>query len=407
MTNKKKIFIIAGESSGDLLGSNIMKALKNNDKNIEINFIGIGGDKMQQEGLNSIFPIKDIAVMGFFEVLPNIIKILNRIKKTVKSIIENKPDLILTIDSPDFCFRVLEKLKKKDKNIFNNTKKVHLIAPSVWAYREKRAKRVASLYDLLLCILPFEPPYFEKYGLKTEFIGHPIFDYDDKYKVKYNRSDLPKMYNVAYDDIIIILTPGSRETEVERMYPTMIKTIKILKKRYSYQSKDYHIFTFATNITKDMVDFITQEYSFDTKVIVDEEEKLRIMSCANVVLAKSGTNTFEFNIVGIPLIVTYTFNWFTNNLVKMLVKIKFANLVNILSQEEVIPEYVLEYAKPNVMAEKLNQLIRDRQLSKQQIDKTKEVIKQLGYNSNIKSSTAGANKILDLILSNNNKKYEN
>ena len=398
MEGRKKIFIIAGEASGDLLGSKIMKSLINNDKNVEITFCGIGGEKMEKEGLKSLFPMSDLSLMGFFEVLPKVFKLLKRIKQTVDTIIKEKPDAILTIDSPGFCFRVMEKLKCKDKKFFDSVKKIHLIAPSVWAYKEKRAKRISKIYDLLLCILPFEPPYFEKYGLKTEYIGHPIFDDDTKYSTKYSKSDLSKNYSVSYDDIIIILTPGSRESEVERIYPIMIKAINILKERYCYTYKDYHIFTFANSNTRDLVDFTAHEYEFKTKIITNETEKAKILSCANVALAKSGTNTFEFNIYGVPLVVTYTFNWFTNKIVKRVVKIKYANLVNILANQEIIPEFVLDNVDPSQIAEQLNKFLKDRQLCKKQIEDTRNVIKQLGYNCPEKASYCGATKILNLIL---------
>lgn len=398
MEGRKKIFIIAGEASGDLLGSKIMKSLINNDKNVEITFCGIGGEKMEKEGLKSLFPMSDLSLMGFFEVLPKVFKLLKRIKQTVDTIIKEKPDAILTIDSPGFCFRVMEKLKCKDKKFFDSVKKIHLIAPSVWAYKEKRAKRISKIYDLLLCILPFEPPYFEKYGLKTEYIGHPIFDDDTKYSTKYSKSDLSKNYSVSYDDIIIILTPGSRESEVERIYPIMIKAINILKERYCYTYKDYHIFTFANSNTRDLVDFTAHEYEFKTKIITNETEKAKILSCANVALAKSGTNTFEFNIYGVPLVVTYTFNWFTNKIVKRVVKIKYANLVNILANQEIIPEFVLDNVDPSQIAEQLNKFLKDKQLCKKQIEDTRNIIKQLGYNCPEKASYCGASKILNLIL---------
>lgn len=392
---------MAGEASGDLLGSKIMKSLINNDKNVEITFCGIGGEKMEKEGLKSLFPMTDLSLMGFFEILPKVFKLLKRIKQTVKTIIKEQPDAILTIDSPGFCFRVMEKLKSKDKKLFDSVKKIHLIAPSVWAYKEKRARRISKIYDLLLCILPFEPPYFEKYGLRAEYIGHPIFDDDGKYSTKYTRNDLSKTYGVSYDDIIIILTPGSRESEVERIYPIMIKSINLLKERYRYTYKDYHIFTFANNNTRDLVDFTAHEYEFNTKIITNETEKAKILSCANVALAKSGTNTFEFNIYGVPLVITYTFNWLTNKIVKKVVKIKYANLVNILANEEIIPEFVLDNVDPSQIAEQLNKFLKDRQLGKKQIEDTKNIIKQLGYNCPEKASYCGATKILDLIMNQN------
>ncbi|HSQ98137.1 MAG TPA: lipid-A-disaccharide synthase [Rickettsiales bacterium] len=397
MSDEKKIFITAGEASGDLLGGKIINSLKSVAGDINIKFFGVGGEKMESEGLKSIFPMKELSIMGFFEILPRIFKLLKRINKTVKEILVQKPDIIITIDSPGFSFRVMKKLRSKNKNFFDNVKKVHLIAPSIWAYNEKRAKKMAKLYNLLLCILPFEPQYFEKYGLKAEFIGHPIFDNTEKYKSKYTRSDLLKNYNITLDDIVIILTPGSRETEIERIFPIMIETIEILKKEYDDKYKDIQIFTFVNSYTRDLVEFMSHEYEFNNRIITDETEKQKITSSANIVLAKSGTNTFEFNIFNVPLVVVYTFNWLTNKIAKKMIKIRYANIVNIMANKEIIPEFVLDNAKPELIADKLNKILNDKHLAKQQIQETIQVINKLGYNSDNKASINGANKILELI----------
>lgn len=391
----KKIFITAGEASGDLLGSKIINAIKLNAENIE--FIGIGGEKMLNEGLNSIFPMKDLSVMGFFEVLPRIFLLSKRINQTVNKILEEKPDLILTIDSPGFSFRIMEKLKSKDKKFFDSVKKVHLIAPSVWAYKEKRAQKISKLYNLLLCILPFEPPYFEKYGLKTEFIGHPIFDNSNKYRLQYSKNELSKIHNISQDDFIMILTPGSREGEITRIFPIMIKTIELLKYNYEEKYKNLNIFTFVNENTKDLVEFMNQDYDFRSKIIIDESEKEKIMSVADIVLAKSGTNTFEFNIYNIPMVITYTFNWLTNKLAKKMVKVKYANLVNIIADKEIIPEFVLDNADPYLISEEIHKILNNKDIAKQQVEDTIEIIKKLGYSSDIKASKIGADKILELL----------
>lgn len=391
----KKIFITAGEASGDLLGSKIINAIKLNAENIE--FIGIGGEKMLNEGLNSIFPMKDLSVMGFFEVLPRIFLLSKRINQTVNKILEEKPDLILTIDSPGFSFRIMEKLKSKDKKFFDSVKKVHLIAPSVWAYKEKRAQKISKLYNLLLCILPFEPPYFEKYGLKTEFIGHPIFDNSNKYRLQYSKNELSKIHNISQDDFIMILTPGSREGEITRIFPIMIKTIEFLKYNYEEKYKNLNIFTFVNENTKDLVEFMNQDYDFRSKIIIDESEKEKIMSVADIVLAKSGTNTFEFNIYNIPMVITYTFNWLTNKLAKKMVKVKYANLVNIIADKEIIPEFVLDNADPYLISEEIHKILNNKDIAKQQVEDTIEIIKKLGYSSDIKASKIGADKILELL----------
>lgn len=392
---QKKIFIIAGEASGDLLGSKIINAIKQNAENVA--FVGIGGEKMEKENFKSIFPMKDLSVMGFFEVLPRIFLLSKRINQTINKILEEKPDLVLTIDSPGFSFRIMQKLKSKNKEFFEKVKKVHMIAPSVWAYKEKRAKKISKLYDLLLCILPFEPPYFEKYGLKTEFIGHPIFDDGIKYALQYSKNELSKSYNISQDDFSIILTPGSREGEVNRIFPIMIKTINHLKYFYAEKYKNINVFTFVNNNTIDLVDFISRENDFKNNLIVNEDEKQKIMSSADIVLAKSGTNAFEFNIYNIPMVITYTFNWFTNKLIKKIIKIKYANLVNIIADQEIIPEFVLDKAKPILIAEKINEILSNKDIAKQQIKDTISVIKQLGYGSEVKSSTIGAEKILELL----------
>ena len=163
----KKFFIIAGEASGDVLGAKLIDEIKQKflAKDEMVEFIGVGGKSMQEAGLRSIFAMEDLSIMGFVEVLPHLFKILKRINQTADEIIAQKPDFIITIDSPDFNFRVMKKVKN-----YKGAKKIHLVAPSVWAYREQRARKVAQLYDLLLAILPFEPPYFTKYNLKLDWI---------------------------------------------------------------------------------------------------------------------------------------------------------------------------------------------------------------------------------------------
>ncbi|MDD2840468.1 MAG: hypothetical protein PHY80_05115, partial [Rickettsiales bacterium] len=197
--------------------------------------------------------------------------------------------------------------------------------------------------------------------------------------------------------IIIILTPGSRESEVERIFPIMIKAINILKEDYDYKHKDFQIFTFANNDTKDLVKFISHEYEFKNKIITEEIEKQKIIPSANIALAKSGTNTFEFNMFNIPLVITYTFNWLTNKIAKKIIKIKYANIVNIMANKEIIPEFVLDNAEPSLIANKMNKILNDKQIARQQIQDTVEIIEKLGYNSDKKASINGAKKILELI----------
>jgi len=217
----KKFFIIAGEPSGDVLGGKIIKEIKAQFPSQQLIFEGVGGKNMKEQGLKSLFEMSDLSVMGFFEVLPKIFKILSLIKQAARAAIDFKPDYFISIDSPDFSFRVAKKLKKQ------NFKKVHIIAPSVWAYREGRAKKISKLYNLLLAILPFEPPYFLKHNLKTVFIGHPIVEeikiYSDE-EIKNFR----KKNNFNDEDILIYTTAGSRVGEVLRIFKEFIKGLNLL-----------------------------------------------------------------------------------------------------------------------------------------------------------------------------------
>jgi len=386
----KKIFIIAGEKSGDLLGEKIIKSLKKKAGNNKIEFVGVGGELMQAEGLKSIFPMEDLSIMGVMEILPRLFKIIGRINQTVKAIIKSKPDLVLTIDSPDFSFRVIKKVKKLDKN--NEIKKAHLIAPSVWAYRKGRAKKIAKIYDLLLCILPFEPPYFEKYGLKTVFIGHPIFDkgFAD---YSFDKKKFLKEFDMNEKDTIISVTSGSRLGEVEKLLPIAIESINFLKKRY----KDISVFVLATKKTLNLVGEILKKYKFKASILLDEDHKYKAMKSSKVALAKSGTNTFEFNIYKLPMVVYYKFNWLTTKIGRMISNIQFANLVNIIENREVITECVLEKCKPNLIAEKLEELLNDDSARNKQVKESQKVIKKLGFGSGKSSADKGADEILEII----------
>ncbi len=370
----KKIFIIAGEASGDLLGSKVIRELKLEleKKGEQGEFIGIGGKLMKEQGLTSIFPMEELSVMGFLEVLPHIPKLLRRIKQTAEVIKSEKPDHIITIDSPDFCFRVAKKLQDLDKNV----KKTHLIAPSVWAYREGRAQKIAKLYDLLLAILPFEPPYFEKYGLKTVFIGHPICeDAPDFSKKKEENSKFRKNHEIDSDAILISITPGSRIGEVKNIFPEFIGAVNILAKK----RKDIHVVITTVEKTKTLVEEMAQLLDVKYSLIPSKEKSSALFS-TNYALAKSGTNTLEFSLYKIPMIIAYKVNYVSYFLAKMMIKIKFANLVNLVLNREIIPEMLQQKCNAKDISEVLNKMIEDKKFSQNQVTQSLEALKIMGLN---------------------------
>lgn len=387
----KKFFIIAGEASGDLLGSKVIDEIKSEmaKRNEECLFMGIGGQKMIEKGLNSFFDISHLSVMGFIEVIPHIAKLLNIITIITEKIIAEKPDYLITIDSPDFNFRVVKKYLEYVQN--NHTKKIHIIAPTVWAYRPGRAKKIAKLYDLLLVILPFEPPYFEKYGLRTIFVGHPIVeDAPDFLKKPSINLEFRKKHNLQDSDTLLLVTPGSRISEVKQIFPEFIGAINLLSKNVS----NLKAVILVTESTKNLVNTLKSEMQIDT-IVINQEEKNSALYSANYALAKSGTNNVEIAMFKIPMVIGYKVNKITYLIAKLLIKIKFINIINILLNKFVINEMIQNDCSQIKITEKLLELITNKEVANQQISESQIALKMLGLNSNQKS----AKKIVTEILS--------
>lgn len=366
----KKFFIIAGEASGDLLGSKLIRELKLLQP--DAIFFGVGGKLMKEQGFASIFPMEDLSVMGFAEVLPHLPKLLRRIKQTAAAINQEQPDFVITIDSPDFSFRVAKKIR-------GNFKKIHLIAPSVWAYREGRAKKIAKLYDLLLCILPFEPPYFEKHGLKTVFIGHPLLENSSQIESK-KKEEKP---------LLIALTPGSRSSEVKKIFPEFIDAINSLAQKIPNFSVVIFLVDKTRELTISMASRLRVPYSF-----CEQKDKKTIFPQIDFALTKSGTNTLEFSLHRIPIIVAYKINWLSYLVAKILIKIKFANLLNLIANREIIPEMLQQNCEAHKISALLEKMILNPNLVQKQIDETQKSLKIMGLGSLENPSKKAAEEIL-------------
>jgi len=384
----KKFFIIAGEASGDLLGGKLIRELKLQNPDSE--FIGVGGKLMQEQGLKSIFPMEELSVMGFLEVLPHIPKLLARIKQTAAAVISEKPDCVITIDSPDFCFRVIKILRQAQDL---KCKKVHLIAPSVWAYREGRAEKISKLYDLLLAILPFEPPYFEKYGLKTVFIGNLVVenapDFGRQEKI---RDEFRKKYNISQTATVLSLTPGSRNGEVTKIFPEFIGAVNLLAEKKS----DLKVVIPLIDKTRDLV----KEMAKDLKVeyfLIEKDEKNHALFAADFALAKSGTNTLEISLYRLPMVIAYKINFITHFLVSRMVKIQFANLINLISNREIIPEMLQDKCRADLLFCEMKKLLDNKNLAQNQIDESLTALKLMGLGSVENPSFKAAKEILKIL----------
>ncbi len=387
--NTIKLFVIAGEASGDVLGGKLLKNIKDEIKDNpdfagkQLKISGVGGPDLEKEGLKSIFDMSELSLMGFFEIIPHIPKLIRRINQTTQEIIKFQPDIVITIDAPDFCFRVIKKLQQYQ--ISQRIKKIHFIAPTVWAYRAKRAKKIAKLFDLLLVILPFEPPYFKKYGLKTKFIGHPIVE---NYTLIKN-SNFREKYKIDTTNKIICLTPGSRIGEIKRIFPEMIKAIQIIQKTH----KNLTICLPIIARTKGIISKISQNYNFKS-IIIDQEDKIELFNNTDLALAKSGTNTLEIALYKIPMIIAYKTNALTYFILRRLVKVKFANIINLILNRELIPEMLQDNCKAEKIAQKLEQLMTNKEKQEEQIKESQEILKTLGLNSKEQPSKKAAIEIL-------------
>lgn len=381
----KNFFIIAGEASGDLLGSKLIAELKL--QNPQANFVGVGGKLMKEQGLESIFPAEDLSVMGFLEIVPHLPKLLRRINQTANEIINRQPDCVITIDSPDFCFRVVRKIQDQ-----KNIKKAHLIAPSVWAYREGRAAKIAKIYDLLLAILPFEPPYFEKHGLKTVFIGHPITENAPNLanKLTINLA-FRAAKKIATDDLLIFVTPGSRNGEVKRIFPEFIGAINDLAQERS----DLKVLIPLVDKTRELV--ISMSKGLKVPVFfIEKNEKEEALFASDYALAKSGTNSLEISLYEIPLLIAYKINAFTHFILKRMIKIKFANLINLVMNEEVIPEMLQKKCSKFELLKRFKYLLSDKNSAKLQIEKSKIGLKIMGLGFAENPSRKAAQEIIKL-----------
>ena len=332
-----KIFIGAGEVSSDFLGAEVIKALQKKCKNLIC--FGIGGKEIKKAGnFKSLFPMEELSLMGFFEILPTALKLLWRIHKTAKLILKEKPDVVLTIDAGEFYFRLHKKLRKKDKNI----KLMHLNAPSVWAIKPGRAKMVAGFLNHLFALFPFEPPYFTKYNLPTTFVGHPLANIEERIIDLH----LPK------DITPITVLFGSRNQEVQTLSDDFIKACTLLQKDIPNLFLLIPTFDKFHPLLKEKLDKTSLPYRF-----LSSEEKFSGFKASRAVLSASGTVALELAKAEVPFTIAYKLNPLTFLLARLLIKTPFACLVNILLKHEVIREYLQKDCTPENLYSEMKRLL--------------------------------------------------
>ena len=377
---KPKIYIVAGEPSGDILGDQLIKSLQTKfDSPI---FNGVGGEKMQSNNFRSLFDMSHISIFGIFPVIKKLFFLLRKINDVVNDIAQIKPDIIILIDSPDFNHRVAKKVKRYLPDI----PIICYVAPTVWAWRHGRAKKMSKYFNYLLSVIPFEVNFFEKYGLKTTYVGHPFIE---KVK-KIDDKNFSNQLDLLNGDKTIIFLPGSRRSEIERHSPIMSQAIEYLR------SQDLKINILIATGHKQLNQI--REYFPDIKVITDDNEKYSLFKIADFACAASGTVTLELGLTETPTIVIYKMDKFTWFFISRMVKVKFVSLVNLILGRESSKELLQDnYTKENLIDE-INKLLLDSEIQKKQIEDLREF--KLIMKRNINNPSENASNIIKNILEN-------
>lgn len=376
------IYIIAGEASGDLLGAHLMQSLKKQSPR-PIIFYGVGGDKMTAEGMDSLFPYYELSMMGFVEILPYAFNLLSRIGLTVEDIRAKAPDIVITIDSPGFCFRVVKKLREYKLR----SKFVHYVAPTVWAYKPERAEKCAALFDHMLVLLPFEPPYFTSKGLPCTFVGHPVVAETQTG----NGDAFREKYNITKDTLLLCVLPGSRKGEVDRHMPIFGRAITMLAQKYPSLAM---VVAVPRHVLPFVVDYF-EGCPFRTVITADEVDKKNAIAASNLAIVKSGTVALEVAMCKTPMVVGYRVNPLSAWMMKRMITTKYANLINILLNNEVIPELLQEHCTPLMLANAASNLLQYPELQTQQRESAIQALSLL--NPTTPPSDLAAQTLLDMV----------
>jgi len=357
----KKIFILTGEPSGDKLAYKVISKLKKNHPNIE--YLCVGGTHLKSIGIRSIFNLSEITYIGFTSVLLNIFKIKKTIDNTVQEIIKFNPDILFSVDSPDYTLRVAEKVKKINHKI----KTIHYVAPQVWVWRENRLKKFKKFLDHILLLFEFEKKYFDKENIPNTFVGHPLVETENN-----NKIDLSQI--IQKDKKIISLFCGSRLSEVNLLLPILINFIIMMNKKYNDLKFIFH----TTDMNRNLIyEKVKLENLDNIEVISDENIKKQILENSIFAVSKSGTVSLEICNAKVPSIIIYKMNFLNFLIVKMLVKVKFANIINIINNKEIIPELIQKECNAREIYNSVVYFLKNPELMKKQINNCENTLKKI------------------------------
>ena len=361
-----KIAILAGEPSGDLIAGQLMAYINSKEKNVE--FIGVGGPSMKQQGLKSFFDYSNLSLYGVFQVIPNIPKLVFLRHKLIKYLKNEKPDIFIGVDAPDFNFYIEKKLKQSGIPTF------HYVAPSVWAWRPKRVYKIKKTTDHILSIFPHEKPLFEKVGIQTTFVGHPLAN---KIPLKSNMYKYRKLLKINRKELVIALLPGSRMGELRAHTDILLETAQKLSEVHPNTR-----FLIPVNNDANM-SFIEARVknnpTQNLKLIKGRVDE--ILSSSNIVIAASGTASLQIALHKKPMIIIYKGSWISYFVWKMVSLIPNVSLPNILLNENIVPEMLQHRATPTLLSKKACEIINDKRYLKKIESKFYKLHKDLKKNT--------------------------
>jgi lipid-A-disaccharide synthase len=379
------VYIVAGEASGDALGARLVGALRG--RRPELTFAGIGGERLAEQGMPSLFPMRELALMGLIEVLPNIRNLSRRMAETVADITARRPALIVTIDSPGFTLRLAERVKPLGIPI------IHYVAPQIWAWRPGRVKKVRERVDRILCLLPFEPVLFDNAGIPASFVGHPVLesgaDGGDAARFR-------ARHGIAPGEKLLLAMPGSRRMEAKRLLPIFGATLRLLGSRLPGLRPVIPVSPVVAELVREAAAGWPGRPILVETLAEKHDAFAAVRDSGGAGLIKSGTSSLEMAVAGLPHVVTYRVNPITAAIIRRLVRVRFASLVNLLAEREIAPEYLQDRATPDALAEALHHLLTDAEAAAAQRAGLASVLDQL-HPPGLAPSEAAADAVLEAL----------
>ena len=377
----KKIFVLTGEPSGDRLASTAISKIQKDNNDIE--YLSVGGVNLEKIGIKSIFELKEITYLGFTSVLLNIFKIKKRINQTVDEILKFEPDILFSVDSPDFTLRVAEIVKKRNPKI----KTIHYVAPQVWIWRKNRVKKIKKFIDHILLLFDFEKKYFDDENIKNTFVGHPLIE-----NTGLNKTDINNL--VSKDKKIISIFAGSRNSETNVLLPILVQFIILMNKKDPSYNFVFHT---TDENKKQIIDYIKFKNIENIDVVSDENMKREILSNSIFAVCKSGTVSLQVCNANVPSIIIYKLNFINFMIFKLLVNVKFANIINIINNREVIPELLQNECNAKEIYNSVVYMLKNPDIRKKQLEDCNQTLK--GIRSKTSSSSEVASILSNSLIS--------